>query len=87
MNTQEIFLPTQSDIVNFVNKMSQYPFHADLLCGSRMVDAKSLLGVLGFGMGKVLTLQVHEDNERGWMSDISQYLIRDKEKAEMHSFR
>lgn len=78
MNTQEILLPTQGDIVNFVNKMSQYPFHADLLCGSRMVDAKSLLGVLGFGMGKVLTLQVHEDEQDEWISDISQYLVEGK---------
>lgn len=75
MNTHEIFLRTQNDIVNFVNKMTQYPFNADLLCGSRMVDAKSLLGVLGFGMGKKLTLQVYSEDCGGLMSDLSEYLI------------
>ncbi len=75
MNRHEILLRTQNDIVNFVNKITQYPFSADLLCGSRVVDAKSLLGVLGFGMGKVLTLQVYGDDSSMLMSDISEYLV------------
>lgn len=76
MNTHEVLLKTQNDIINFVNKMDQYSFQADLQCGSRTVDAKSLLGVLGFGMGKVLTLQVYSDENKGWMSDISEYLVK-----------
>lgn len=75
MNRHEILLRTQNDIVNFVNKITQYPFSADLLCGSHVVDAKSLLGVLGFGMGKVLTLQVYSDDSNMLMSDISEYLV------------
>lgn len=76
MNRHEILLRTQNDIVNFVNKITQYPFNADLLCGSQVVDAKSLLGVLGFGMGKVLTLQVYsEENNNNLMTDISEYLV------------
>ncbi|MEG0370233.1 MAG: HPr family phosphocarrier protein [Hungatella sp.] len=75
MNRQEILLRTQNDIVNFVNKMAKYSFNADLLCGSQIVDAKSLLGVLGFGMGKTLTLQVYDAENNAWMSDISEYLV------------
>lgn len=75
MNRLKILLKTQNDIVNFVNKMTQYPFNADLLCGSRVVDAKSLLGVLGFGMGKILILQVYSEDSSRLMEDLSAYLV------------
>lgn len=78
MNRHEILLRTQNDIVNFVNKIAQYPFSADLRCGSHVVDAKSLLGVLGFGMGKTLTLQVYGEDNGRLMSDISEYLVTGK---------
>lgn len=75
MSRQEILLSNQYDVARFVNKMEKYPYNADLLCGSRMVDAKSLLGIMGFGMGKVLTLQVYGDDDKGLLSDISDYLV------------
>lgn len=75
MSRQEILLSNQYDAARFVNKMEKYPYNADLLCGSRMVDAKSLLGIMGFGIGKVLTLQVYGDDDKGLLSDISDYLV------------
>ncbi len=74
-NRQDILLKNQHDIVNFVNKMEKYPFHADLYCGSCVVDAKSLLGVMGFGMGKVMTLQIYGEEDIRTLPGISEYVI------------
>ena len=75
MSKQEIFLKDQAAIVNFVSKLEQYPFQADLHCGSHVVDAKSLLGVLGFGMGKVLTLSVYSDEDVRSLPGIAEYVV------------
>ena len=74
-NRQQILLRNQHDIVNFVNKIEKYPFHADLYCGSRVVDAKSILGVMGFGMGKVMTLQIYGDEDIRTLPGISEYVV------------
>lgn len=74
-NRQEILLKDQQDIVNFVNRIEKYPFHADLYCGSCVVDAKSLLGVMGFGMGKVMTLQIYGDEDIRTLPGISEYVV------------
>lgn len=74
-NKQDILLKNQNDIVNFVNKMEKYPFHADLYCGSCVVDAKSLLGVMGFGMGKVMTLQIYGDEDIRTLPGIAEYVV------------
>ena len=75
MNKQDILLKDKTDIVNFVNKMEKYPYHADLQCGSCVVDAKQLLGVMGFGMGKVMTLHVYGDEDIRTLPGIAEYVI------------
>jgi len=77
MSKQSIFLKDKTDIVNFVNRMEKYPFHADLQCGSRVVDAKSLLGVMGFGMGKVMTLCIYSDEDIRTLPGIGEYVVSD----------
>lgn len=47
----------------FVLAIENYPFNVDLKCERRIIDAKSILGILGFGLHQVLELYVHtEDN-------------------------
>lgn len=75
MSTQDILLKNQNDIVNFVNRIEKYPFQADLQCGSHVVDAKSLLGVLGFGMGKVMILHVYGDEDIRTLPGIAEYIV------------
>ena len=75
MNKLRVRLNQVSDIVSFVAIANKCECDVDARCGSIVVDAKSLLGVLGFGMGKVLTLQVYGDDSSMLMSDISEYLV------------
>lgn len=52
---------TQVDeMVRFVELLSHFPFPMDLASGKRIVDAKSLMGVLAIGHALGLSLIVHE---------------------------
>ena len=75
MNTQSVLLTTPHEIVDFVNKIEKMPFRADLRCDGGVMDAKSLLGVMGFGLGKVMTLCIYCD-EAVSLSGIEQYIVK-----------
>lgn len=75
MTRRTVLLETQHDIADFVSKLEKCPFRADLHCGALVVDAKSLLGVMGFGLGRVSTLCVYSDDE-AWLPEISKYVVR-----------
>ncbi|MFR2847243.1 MAG: hypothetical protein ACLTC4_08935 [Hungatella hathewayi] len=63
MNRHEILLRTQNDIVNFVNKIA-ISFSVPIYCVEAMWWMPNPFRVLGFGMGKVLTLQVYGDDSK-----------------------
>ena len=48
-----------AEIQKFAQVISQYDSHADLRCGSILIDAKSLMGLLAFGAGKSAELILH----------------------------
>ncbi len=76
MTREQILLETQHDIAEFVSRMEKCPFRAELQCGSRVVDAKSLLGVMGFGLGRVTTLCIYSDGNAGSIPEIEKYIVR-----------
>ena len=43
-------------IINFVRIINRYDYEADIKCGSRIVDAKSILGVLSLAKAKTCLL-------------------------------
>lgn len=49
-------------IVNFVKIISQYDYEADVKYGSRMVDAKSIVGVLSLAQCKTVELILHTED-------------------------
>ena len=48
-------------VVDFVNTLSHYDCDADIKYGSRMVDAKSVLGVLYLAVSRTVELILHID--------------------------
>lgn len=52
MKNMNIYLNTPEDAINFVSTVSKVPYEADLSYGHCMVDAKSILGVLGMAVRK-----------------------------------
>lgn len=49
-------------IINFVRIMNRFECDADVKCGSRMVDAKSIVGVLSLAKSKTVELILHTDD-------------------------
>lgn len=58
-----IRLEQPDQAVEFVQAISKCAYDADLKYGSRMVDAKSLLGVLSLAISRTVELILHTDEE------------------------
>lgn len=65
-----ICLQGMDNIMDFVNTLNTFPCNMDLVRGSRIVDAKSLMGVIAISQASGLQLNVHEDSA-DVISDIS----------------
>ena len=60
MSTLNIMLQDRDAVTEFVAATTSMPF--DMVQGSRVVDAKSLLGILYMGLGKVLNLKLDTEH-------------------------
>ena len=49
------------DAVEFVKIANEYPFQMDLASGSRIVDAKSLLGTIAISQAEGLSLRIYSN--------------------------
>ena len=55
--------------------MSKYACEVDLRVGRFVVDAKSILGVLGIGTGKKAKMQVFTDNIDMIKKDLAPFIV------------
>ncbi len=60
-------------IINFVRIINQYEYDVDVKCGSRIVDAKSIVGVLSLARSKVLELILHTEDCGGLLEQIAPF--------------
>ena len=60
-------------IINFVRIINQYEYDADVKCGSRIVDAKSIVGVLSLARSKDLELILHTDECGALLDEIAPF--------------
>ncbi len=61
-------------IVDFVRIMNRYEYEADVKCGSRIVDAKSIVGVLALAKSRTVEVIVYTDEScEALMEEISRY--------------
>ena len=49
------------DIVDFVNTASKYSYDIDVRCGSVVVDAKSIVGVMAVASRRVVEVVAHTE--------------------------
>lgn len=75
MRKMEVFLKSREDAIAFVSLLSNLPCEADLSYGSYTVDAKSILGVIGVGIGKKSTLTLYSDENQGIEEELNQYKL------------
>ena len=60
MRTGEVCFASVEEVQRFVSQAERETADVDVSLGSCMVDGKSLLGVLSFGIGKRLVVTVHD---------------------------
>ena len=72
METVKVCFSSTEEIRSYLDLAEGFLYNMDLQCGSRIVDGKSVLGILSFGLRKTLELRFHTDDRTA----ISQFLER-----------
>ena len=75
METVKILIPNSEAVSDFVNKTRSLPFDVDLGRGNRLVDAKSLLGVLYLGVGRITELFAPKEKMTQVEEKLREYLV------------
>ena len=76
MTNMLIRLNRPDQAVEFVKTVNQYECDADLRCGSLMVDAKSLLGVISLAVSRTVELILHTDEEcRSLRTELEKFAV------------
>lgn len=71
-----IKLEQPDQAVEFVKTINRCACDADLKCGSRIVDAKSLLGVLSFAVSRTVELILHtEEDCQGLKKELTRFCV------------
>lgn len=60
-------------IINFVRIINRYDYDVDVKCGSRVVDAKSVVGVLSLAKAKTVEVILHTEDCDGLLEEIAPY--------------
>ena len=76
METVRILIPDSEAVNDFVNKTGNFSFDLNLGRGSRIVDAKSFLGVLFLGVGNVCELSVPKEYMYLVKEKLEKYLVQ-----------
>ena len=75
METVRIFIPSPDAANDFVDKANSLPFDMNLGRGNRLVDAKSLLGVLYLGVGRITELFAPKEKMTQVEEKLREYLV------------
>ena len=73
MNKRLVVFQGPNDVVEFVRKVTKYPYDMDMKRGRFVVDAKSILGIMNLGLNNVISLQVYGDHCEELKKEISRY--------------
>jgi phosphotransferase system HPr-like phosphotransfer protein len=75
MSELSIMIPNREAVGDFVALTSKLPYEMDLVQGSKIVDAKSVLGIIYMGLGKVLNLKVRTENLADAKISLKDYIV------------
>lgn len=76
MSNVDIYLNSTEDAVDFVRCVGRHPYNADIVHGNSMVDAKSIMGVLGMAVGKKVQLCIYEDKADDLIQEMEPYISK-----------
>lgn len=69
----QIKLNSVEDVLYFINILEYNDYQAEAIFESYTLDAKSLLGLLGYGVGKVITVMLHGEPDETFCHLMQKY--------------
>ena len=76
MSQVKVQFKTPEEVMDFTNVVSKYDYNMDLKKSSRkVVDAKSLLGILALGLENNLELCIYSDEDCSVVNAIGKYVV------------
>ena len=78
MKTVKICLNSIEKVKSFVNDITKFDVDFDLVSGSYVIDAKSIMGIFSLDLSKPIDLSIHADEELDSILNILKpYLIEE----------
>lgn len=62
MKTVNVVFHSMEECARYAKEVENFPYNIDLVNGRRVIDGKSMLGILGFGLRKVLEIRMHTED-------------------------
>lgn len=75
MKQMKVSFRDPKEVLEFVNCVTKYPYDMDMKRGHILIDAKSILGVIGLGIGNVSELIVYDEDCDKLEEEIEKYLV------------
>lgn len=75
MTTLYVKTNSMEQIKDLVHRVDKYDFSVDAYCGSYVVDAKSILGMVNIGFDKELKLVAYTNDVTMIEKDLSDYIV------------
>ena len=74
MKTVPILLSSVNSVKEFVNAVNKYDFEVNLIVGSHIVDAKSILGIFSLDLLKPIKTEIHSDDCDKFLTEINEFV-------------
>lgn len=77
MKSVNVLLNSIEAVKKFVNTVSKYECDMDMMTGSYVVDAKSIMGIFSMDLLHPLELRIHDDSKEAEkiIFDIKDYIV------------
>ena len=76
MKTVQISLNSIDKVKSFVNAITHFEYHFDLISGRYVIDAKSIMGIFSLDLSKPIDLAIHAEDEMDKIMDVlAPYLV------------
>lgn len=70
----QIRLNSMEDVVKWVNRMEHYGCQAEAWMGSLVIDASSLMGLVGLGIGKLIKVVIHSELKEDLCEELQEFI-------------
>lgn len=74
MQAVTISLTQVSQVQDFVNLVSQFPFDVDMVSGRYTVNAKSMLGIYSLDLSRPLQVLIYSDDCEEFKEKLSEFM-------------